>query len=140
MKEIARLHGIPKEIISDRDTKFTSNFWRGLFKGFGTNMNFSTTYHPQSDGKTKRVNQVIKDMLRMYVMDKPSKWEDYLHLVEFSYNNGYQASLKMSPFKDLYGRKCNTPVKLGQPNGQEWYLGQNFSRTWKTKWLELRKI
>jgi transposase InsO family protein len=52
MREIARLHGIPKTIVSDRDTKFTSNFWRGLFKGFGTNINFSTTYHPQSDGKT----------------------------------------------------------------------------------------
>jgi transposase InsO family protein len=116
MREIARLHGIPKEIVSDRDTKFTSNFWRGLFKGFGTNMNFSTTYHPQSDGKTERVNQVIEDMLRMYVMDKPSKWEDYLHLVEFSYNNGYQDSLKMSPFEALYGRKCNTPVSWDNPS------------------------
>jgi hypothetical protein len=115
MKEIARLHGIPKEIVSDRDSKFTSNFWRGLFKGFGTNLNFSTTYHPQSDGKTERVNQVIEDMLRMYVMDKPSKWEDYLHLVEFSYNNGYQDSLKMSPFEALYGRKCNTPVSWDNP-------------------------
>jgi hypothetical protein len=52
MKEIARLHGIPRTIVSDRDTKFTSNLWRGLFKGFGTNLNFSTTYHPQIDGKT----------------------------------------------------------------------------------------
>jgi hypothetical protein len=54
MKEIARLHGVPKEIVSDRDPKFTSNFWKGLFKGFGTNLNFSTTYHPESDGKTKK--------------------------------------------------------------------------------------
>jgi hypothetical protein len=108
IREIARLYCIPKEIVSDRDTKFTSNFWRGLFKGFGTNMNFSTRWEDresQSDGKTERVNQVIEDMLRMYVMDKPSKWEDYLHLVEFSYNNGYQNSLKMSPFEALYGRK-----------------------------------
>ena len=52
MKEISRLHGIPKEIASDRDTKFTSNFYMGLFKGFGTHMNFSTTYHPHSYGKT----------------------------------------------------------------------------------------
>jgi hypothetical protein len=110
MRGIYRLHVIPKTIVSDIDTKFNSNFWRRLFKGFGTNLNFITTYHPQSDGKTKRVNQVIEDMLRMYVIDKPSKWEDYLHLVEFSYNNGYQASLKMSPFEALYGRKCNTPV------------------------------
>jgi hypothetical protein len=53
---------------------------------------------------------VIEDMLRMYVMGKPSKWDDYLHLVEFAYNNDYQASLKMSLFESLYGRKCNTPV------------------------------
>jgi hypothetical protein len=105
MKEITRLHGIPKKIVSDRDPKFTSNVWKGLLNGFGTNLNFSTTYHPKSSGKTERVNQVIEYMLRMYVMDKPSKWEDYLHLVEFSYNNGYQASLKMSPFEALYGRK-----------------------------------
>jgi hypothetical protein len=110
MREIARLHGVPKTIVSDRHPKFKSNFWNGLFKGFGTNMNFSIAYHPESNGKTKRVNQVIEDMLRMYVMDKPSKWKDYLHLVEFSYNNGYQESLNMSPFEALYGRKCNTPV------------------------------
>jgi hypothetical protein len=105
------MHGIPKKIVSDRDPKFTSKFWRGLFKGFGTNMDFSTTYHLESVGQTERVNQVIEDMLRMYVMDKPSKWEDYLHLVEFYYNNGSQASLKMSPFEALYGRRCNTLVR-----------------------------
>ena len=54
-------------------------------------------------------------MLRMYVMDKPSKWEDYLHLVEFAYNNGYEASLRMSPFEALYGRKCNTLVSWDNP-------------------------
>jgi hypothetical protein len=58
---------------------------------------------------------VIEDMLRMHVMGKPSKWEYYLHLVEFSYNNGYQASLRMSPFEALYGRKCNTPVSWDNP-------------------------
>jgi hypothetical protein len=54
-------------------------------------------------------------MLRMYVMDKSSNWEYYLHLVEFAYNNGYQTSLKMSPFEALYGRKCNTPVSWDNP-------------------------
>jgi hypothetical protein len=91
--------------VFDRDPKFTSKFWKGLFNGFGTNLNFSTAYNSETDGQTKRVNQVIEDMLRMYVMDKPSKWEDYIHLVEFVYNNGYQASLKMRPFEALYGRK-----------------------------------
>jgi hypothetical protein len=61
------------------------------------------------------MNRVIEDMMRMYVMDKPSRWEDYLHLVEFNYNNGYHASLKMSPFEALYGRKCNTPVSWDNP-------------------------
>jgi hypothetical protein len=102
--------------VSDRDLKFTSNFWKRLFKGFEMNLNFNTAYHPESDGQTKRMNRVIEDILRMYVMDKPSKWEDYLHLVEFAYNNGYQTSLKMSPFEARYGRKCNTPVSWDNPN------------------------
>jgi len=81
MMEVARLHGMPNTIVSERDPKFVSNFWKGLFKLFRTNLNFNTTYHPESNGKTKSVNQVIEDMLRMYVMEKTSKWEDYLHLV-----------------------------------------------------------
>jgi hypothetical protein len=68
-------------------------------------MNFITTYHPQLDGKKERVIQVIEDMLRMYLMDNPSNWEDYLHLVDLSYNNVYQYSLKMGPFEALYDRK-----------------------------------
>ena len=115
MKEIARLHGIPKEILSYHDPKFTLNFWKGLFKEFGTKLNLSTTYHPQSDGQTERVNQIIEDMLIMYVMEKPSKWEDFLYLVEFAYNNGYQASLKMSPFEALYGRNCSVPMRWDKP-------------------------
>ena len=76
MKEIFRLHSVAKVIISDRDVKFTGNFWKDLFKSLGTQLNFSTVYHPQTDGKTERVNQIQEDMLRMYVMDKPGKWED----------------------------------------------------------------
>jgi hypothetical protein len=115
MKEVFRLHGMPKEIISDRDTKFTSKFWKSLMAGLETKLLFSTTYHPQTDGQTERVNQILEDMLRMHVMHQPRKWEDYLPLVEFAYNNGYQASLKMSPFEVLYGRKCNTPVSWRNP-------------------------
>jgi hypothetical protein len=103
MKEIFRLHGMPREIISDRDTKFTSIFWKSLIAGLETKLLFSTAYHPQTNGQTERVNQILEDVLRMHVMHQPKKWEDYLPLVEFSYNNGYQESLKMSPFKALYG-------------------------------------
>jgi transposase InsO family protein len=110
MKEIFRLHGMPKEIVSDRDTKFTSNFWKSLMDGMGTKLLFSTTYHPQTDGQMERVNHILEDMLRMHVIHQPKKWEDYLPLVEFAYNNGYQEALKMSPFEVLYGRPCNTLV------------------------------
>ena len=104
------MHGFPKEIVHDRDPKFTSKFWKGLFAYLGTNLNFITTYHSQTNRKIERVNQVLEYMLHMYVMDKPFKWEDYLHVVEFAYNNGHQASLGMSPYEALYGRSCRTPV------------------------------
>jgi hypothetical protein len=90
MKEIFRLHGIPKMVISDRDVKFTSTFWKELFAGLDTNLNFITSYHPQTDGQTEQMNQIVEDMLQMYVRMKPTKWEEYLHLVEFAYTNGYQ--------------------------------------------------
>ena len=73
-------------------------------------MNFSSTYHPETDGQRERVNQVLEDMLRMYVMDRQTHWEDYLYLVEFAYNNGYHSSIGMAPFQALYGRPCRTPL------------------------------
>jgi hypothetical protein len=89
MKEIFKLHGVPKVLISDRDLKLIGTFWKALFKGLDTHLKFSISYHPQMEGKTKRVNQLLEYMLTMYVMDKPSKWEEYLHLVEFAYRNHF---------------------------------------------------
>jgi hypothetical protein len=106
---------VPKEIVLDIDPKFTSNLWKGLFKGFGKKLNLNTSYHLELDGKIERNNRIIEDMLRMYVMDQSSKREDYIHLVEFPYNNGYRASLKMNLFEALYGRKCNTLVSWDNP-------------------------
>ena len=102
------------------------------------NMNVSTAYHPESDGQTKWVNRVIEYILRMYVMDKPSKWENYLHLVEFAYNNGYQASLKMSPFEALYGRKCNTPVSWDNPTDRA-VVGPELLKEMEEKMLKIKK-
>ena len=73
-------------------------------------MNFSTTYHPQIDGQTERVSQVLEDIISMYVMDKLGKCGDYLHLEEFAYNNNFQVSAGMSQFEILYGHKCNTLI------------------------------
>ena len=102
------------------------------------NLNFSIAYHPESDGQTKRVNRVIKDMLRMYVMDKPSKWEDYLHLVELSYNNGYQKSLKMSPFEALYDRRCNTLVSQDNPADRA-VIGPDFLNEMEEQMLKIKQ-
>ena len=77
-----------------------------LFQEMRTKPNFIIVYHPQIDGQTERVNQFFQDMLRMYVMNKLSKWENYLYLVEFAYNNGNQSSLGMIPFEALYGKGC----------------------------------
>lgn len=84
VKEIFRAHGLPKRIVSDRDAKFTSRFWTSLFQAIGTQLCFSTTYHAQTDGQTERVNQVIEDILRAYSSREPTKWIQYLPLVEFA--------------------------------------------------------
>ncbi|KAK1692193.1 hypothetical protein QYE76_008890 [Lolium multiflorum] len=85
-----------------------------VHEGLGTRLNFSTAYHPQTDGQTERVNQILEDMLRACVLEYGSKWEDCLPYAEFSYNNSYQASLQMAPFEALYGRKCRTPLNWSE--------------------------
>jgi hypothetical protein len=110
VSEVIRLHEIPKKIISDRDSRFTSRFWTSLQSTLGTQLNLRTTYHPKTDGQTERVNQVMKDMLRMYVMDNQIHWEKYLPLVEFAYNNSFHSSIGMPPYEALYGRPCRTPL------------------------------
>jgi hypothetical protein len=69
VSEVIHFHGIPKKIISDRDSGFNFRFWTSLQSALGTQLNLSTTYHPETNGKTDRVNQVMEDMIRMYVMD-----------------------------------------------------------------------
>ncbi|KAG8490982.1 hypothetical protein CXB51_014123 [Gossypium anomalum] len=117
MAEIVRLHGVPVSIISDRDPRFTSRFWQKLHEALGTRLNFSTAFHPQTDGQSERVIQILEDMLRGCVIDFRGSWEDYLPLVEFAYNNSYQASIRMAPYEALYGRRCRTPscwTELGE--------------------------
>ena len=84
------------------------------------------------------MNRVIEDMLRMYVMDKLARWEDYLYLVEFTYNNGYYASLKMSPFEALYGRKCNTPVSWDNPADRA-VVGLEFLKEMEDQMIKIKQ-
>jgi transposase InsO family protein len=103
------LHGVPKKIVSDRGTQFTSKFWERLHETLDTHLRFSSTYHPQTDGQTERVHQILEDMLRVCALQYGRSWDKSLPYVEFSYNNSYQESLKMAPFEMLYGRRCRTP-------------------------------
>ncbi|GMJ13694.1 hypothetical protein HRI_005038500 [Hibiscus trionum] len=110
INEVIRLHGVPTSIISDRDPRFASRFWRTLQEALGTRVHLSTAFHPQTDGQSERVIQILEDMLRACIIDFGKNWEKSLPLVEFSYNNSYQSSIQMAPFEALYGRKCRTPL------------------------------
>jgi hypothetical protein len=112
--QIVRLHGIPKTIVSDRGALFVARFWEQLQELLGTRAIRSSAYHPQTDGQTKRVNQILEDMLRACVLHYGKNWDKCLSLAEFSYNNSYQSSLQMAPFEALYGRRCRTPLNWSQ--------------------------
>ncbi|WVZ75537.1 LOW QUALITY PROTEIN: hypothetical protein U9M48_023580 [Paspalum notatum var. saurae] len=114
ISRIVCLHGMPKRIISDRGSQFTSRFWEQLHNSLDTKLRFSTAYHPQTDGKTERTNQILEDMLRACAIQYGTSWDKCLPYAEFSYNNSYQASLKKSPFEALYGKRCRTPLFWNQ--------------------------
>ena len=90
-----------------------------MFQSLGTLLNPSSSYHPEADGQTKRVNQVIEDMLRAYCGQQPQLWLQFLPLVEFAYNSSHHQRLGMSPFfKALYGQDCPVPYRFADPNLQ----------------------
>nr|GEU76481.1 retrotransposon protein, putative, Ty3-gypsy subclass [Tanacetum cinerariifolium] len=97
--DIVCRHGVPVLIILDRDSHFTSRFWRLLQEALGMNLDMSTAYHPQTDGQSERTIQMLEDMLSAYVIDFGSSWDRHLLLVEFSYNNSYHASIKAAPYE-----------------------------------------
>ena len=99
VSRIVNLHGVPKTITSDRGSLFTSTFWSRLHQALGTALKYSTAYHPQTNGQAERVNQILEDMLRACALARGPKWEDCLPYAEFSYNNSFQTSLKISPLK-----------------------------------------
>nr|GEV53750.1 reverse transcriptase domain-containing protein [Tanacetum cinerariifolium] len=110
LKELVTRYGIPVSIICDRDPRFALNFWRSLQNALGTSLEMSTSYHPQTDEQSKRTIQTLKDMLCACVIDFGKGWVNHLSLVEFSYNNSYDANIKVAPFEALYGRKCHSPI------------------------------
>ena len=115
-KEVVRLHGFPKSIVSDRDRVFLSTFWRELFRLHRTELKRSTSYHPQTDGQSELVNKWLECYLRCFIGGQPMAWARWLHWTEFSYNTSPHVSTKVSPFKAVYGR--DPPHLARIPRGQ----------------------
>ncbi|KAF1316229.1 reverse transcriptase, partial [Globisporangium splendens] len=108
---VFRLHRLPVEIVSDRDTRFTSKFWRALFGLLDTKLSMSTAAHPETDGQTERVNRVLEDVLRSYTTSF-KEWSDYLPLAEFALNNSTHVSTGHSPFYVNYGIHPRVPASI----------------------------
>ncbi|KAK1698657.1 hypothetical protein QYE76_015354 [Lolium multiflorum] len=111
-REIVRLHGVPKTIISDRDVKFMSYFWKTLWGKLGTKLLFSTTCHPQTDGQTEMVNRTLSQLLRSMIKKNLKEWEECLPHVEFAYNRAVHSTTELCPFEVVYGFKPITPLDL----------------------------
>jgi hypothetical protein len=114
MSWIVCLHGVAKRIVSDVGSHFTSKIWEKLHESMDTKLNFRSAYHPQTDGQTKRANQILEDMLRACALKYGKSWDKSLPYAKFSYNNSSQASNKMARFEALYGWQCRTPLFWSQ--------------------------
>uniref|UniRef100_A0A2N9ENW8 RNA-directed DNA polymerase n=1 Tax=Fagus sylvatica TaxID=28930 RepID=A0A2N9ENW8_FAGSY len=111
-REIVRLHGVPRSIVSDRDVKFLSYFWKVLWGKLGTKLLFSTTCHPQTDGQTEVVNRTLSTLLRTIIQKNLKNWEDCLPFIEFAYNRSVHSTTDFSPFEIVYGFNPLTPLDL----------------------------
>ena len=110
IQEIVRLHGVPVSIVSDRDPRFTTHFWKSFQKAMRTQLTLSTVFHLQIEVQSERTIQILEDMLRACVLDHKGSWDEHLPSVEFTYNNSYQASKQIAPYEALYGRPCRSPI------------------------------
>ena len=119
-REVGRLHGLTKTIVSNRDPKFVGHFWRTLWERLGTKLNFSTSCHPQTDGQTEVVNRSFSTMLRSIMRGNHKSWDEYLSHIEFAYNRVVHKTTNISPVEIVYGFNPLTPLDfLPLPNLQE---------------------
>ena len=118
LKEVVRLHGIPESIVSNRDTKFTSIFWKELHRLMGSKLLMSTAFHPQTDGATKRANRSIAQILCTVVSNDQRDWLDKCPMVEFAINSSITATTGYTPFELNYGYM----LRSGQHISNDHYL------------------
>ncbi|GKB64963.1 putative reverse transcriptase domain-containing protein [Tanacetum coccineum] len=111
-RDVYRLHGLPSSIVSDRDTRFLSHFWRSLWKMVNTQLNFSSAYHPQTDGQTEVVNRSLGTLLRCLVGDHVKAWDQKLCQAEFAHNHAVNRSTGFSPFQVVYSAQPRGPLDL----------------------------
>ena len=109
---VFRLHGLPERLVSDRDSKFTSDFWKECMRILGTTRCMTTAYHPQADGQVERTNQVIEDMMRHWINPQQTNWDTLLDCAEFAMNNSISATTQNTPFRLNYGQDPLTPLSI----------------------------
>ena len=111
-REILRLHGVPKTIVSDRDVKFLSYFWKTLCAKLGIKLLFSSAYHPQTDGQTEVTNRTLSTLLRVLIKRNIREWEHCLPIAEFAYNRARHSTTGKSPFEIVYGFNPLSPLDI----------------------------
>ena len=112
IQDVFRYHGMPRTIVSDRDSRFVSSFWQELMSRLGCQTLMSTAYHPQTDGQTERSNRILEEMIRCYCDEFTDTWDEHLDVLEFAYNNSYQSSIKNTPFYLNHGRHPALPTTM----------------------------
>jgi len=135
-KNVVKLHGFPKSIVSDRDKVFTNQFWKYLWQFSGTTLQMSSAYHPQSDGQSEALNKCLELYLRCFTFDSPREWSKFLPWAEYWYNTAYHTSACMTPFKAMYGRDPPQLLKY-VPNAND---PISVKEQWLTRDILLQKL